>query len=85
MSLHDVDLIIFAILSSVMFRFRNAGHNRNVMIANKYLETLTKFRCLVTTITAKCIHKEIKNVLIQGMFATFQLRIFCFPVSFLKT
>jgi len=32
-----------------------------------------------------CIHKEIKIILIRGIFATIQFRIFSHPVSCLNT
>jgi hypothetical protein len=43
-------------------------------------EDMAKFKHLGTTLTDQsCMHKEIKNRLIQGMLATIQIRVFRLP------
>jgi hypothetical protein len=66
-------------------RHQKAAQNHNLLITKKYVENVTKFKYLVTTVTTKnCIHEEIKSRL-NSRNATFLFRVFCFPVSSLET
>jgi hypothetical protein len=46
----------------VVFRHQNAGRNHNLLIANDWLENMTKFKYLRTTVTIEnCIDEGIRN------------------------
>jgi hypothetical protein len=51
----------------IMSHHQNTGQNHSVVIANRSLENMTKFRYLGMTVTNQNhIHKEIKNRLKAG-------------------
>jgi hypothetical protein len=63
-----------------MYGFHNAGRNNNLMIPNKSFENVVQFKCLGSTITNKnCVQVSSEH------FDTDLFRIFCLPVSSLKT
>jgi hypothetical protein len=52
-----------------MFRQYNAKQSHIIKIPNKFLEKVSKFKYLGTTVTNQnCMHEEIKNRLNSGSF-----------------
>jgi len=69
-----------------MFHYRNTEKVRNLVTTNKSDENEAKCKYFRTTATDRnCIHEEIKSRLNSGNACYHQFRIFCLPVSSLKT
>jgi hypothetical protein len=65
---------------------QDAGQNHNILIANKSLKNVAKFKYFGTTVTNKnCSHKEMNSRLNMEMLAAIFFRIICLPITFLKT
>jgi hypothetical protein len=62
---------------------QTTGQNFYIKVANKCLENVFKYLGMVVT-NQNCIHKEIKSRLSLGN-AAMHFRIFCLPISCLKT
>jgi len=77
-------LIIFIVGSFIMQYVIDAGQHHNLLSVDKSFEVVEKFKYLGRT-TKLCIHEEIKSRRRSGIPATIQFRIFCLPVSSIKT
>jgi hypothetical protein len=70
----------------VLSRHQNVGQNRDIKIAKRSFENVSRFKYLGTTVTNQNLfQEEIGGDLILVMLATFRSRTFCLLVCCQKT
>jgi hypothetical protein len=66
--------------------YQNVGRIHNLTIPNTAFENVAKLKYFETTPTDQnFFHEEMSSSQVQGMLTISQFRIFCLPVSSLKT
>jgi hypothetical protein len=69
-----------------MSDYQNAGQKYNLSVDTKSFENVAEFKYLEMAVTNEiAFTKKLKSVLNSGMFATIQFKIFCLPISSLKS
>jgi hypothetical protein len=81
-------VLVYADEANTLQENKNTKQKSSQNLSNdkKSFENIVKFKYLGMTLkNQNCIHKESRSRLNFRIFANVQLRIFCFPVSSLKT